>query len=629
MRPGQLLEIEGVSAVGGFAPDIEPHQVRLLGEAPLPQPRSVSFEQMAAGQEDCNWVEFSGIVRSVGADPLTEVALKLAGGGGTVLVPIKDPELESCLRLIDAEVTVRGVCIAHFNREGQLIQVAVQISTMNDITIRKPAPTDPFALPTRKISNLLHYAPLESPGHRVKVQGVVTLQRPGQSLFIADETQGLYIQTAQADLVQAGDRVEALGFPSAGQYVAPILQDAIFRKIGTGPPPPGVSIAAADAQRDTNHAALVQIQARLVNRFERRHDLLLELQSGSVVFDADLEKSQSQASVLDRIPDNSKVLVTGVCLVAEDQDWLTSRSRSFSLLLRSPGDVILLERPSWWTVRHTLWVLAGTASVFCASLAWVAVLRRQVQAQTKIIAEKIQREAALEERTRIARDLHDDLGASLTRISFLSGFAQKGQHGPEEVREHLHEISDSSQEAFQALDEIVWVVNPKNDTLENLNNYICHFAAHFFRGTPTRCRFDLASNLPDCPLPTETRNNLFLAVKEALNNVRKHSGATEVVVRVRAGPASRQSPPRRDDGLSGSEGTRQSEDGGAASPGPDTASSYSICIEDNGRGFTQTDKHSLRNGLGNMRQRMETIGGKFELESGPGVGTKVHLYITV
>ena len=87
-----MLDIEGVSAPGGFAPDVEPKRVRLLGEAPLPEARRVSFDQLAGGQEDCNWVEFNGIVRSVRPEPLAWAGLNLAGGGGRVIVPIGKPD---------------------------------------------------------------------------------------------------------------------------------------------------------------------------------------------------------------------------------------------------------------------------------------------------------------------------------------------------------------------------------------------------------------------------------------------------------------------------------------------------------------------------------------------------------
>lgn len=607
IKTGQLLEIDGVSAPGGFAPDVVPGRIRRVGEAPLPTPRIVTYEQMAGGQEDCNWVKFHGVVRSVEPDAYGTVSLKVAGGGGRVMLPVQTADRNHCLQLVDAEVTVRGVCIAHFNRTGQLIKIAIQLSGMDDITVEKPAPQDPFAVPSHPIGLLLQYSPTSLHGHRLRVQGVVTLQRPGESLFIADETQGLYVQTTQTTPVQVGDLVQVLGFPDTGEYVAPVLQDAVFQKIGKAAPPAPREISASEGTRDTNHAALVQIEARVLHHVEHRGTQLLELQSGKAVFDADLNTSPQTPGSLDSIADGSLVRVTGICLVPEDVNWLSPRPRSFQLLLRSAVDVMVLERPSWWTARHALWVLAATVAVFCLSLGWVVALRRQVKVQTQIIGQKIQREAALEERTRIARDLHDDLGASLTHIGFLSEVARKQMPGNGLVAEHLQEISGSTKEAFQALDEIVWVVNPKHDTLDGLTSYICQFAGHFFRGTPTRCRFDLPVRLPDRPIPTEWRNHLFFAVKEALNNVRKHAAASEVVIRFNI-PAI----------------TRDADGNATAASSP---AQYCISIEDNGRGFAQAEISTTRNGLVNMRQRLEKIGGCCVLEGAPGQGTKVRFTV--
>ena len=164
---------------------------------------------------------------------------------------------------------MRGVCIAQFNSKEQLIQVAIQAPSMAEVCVTKPAPADPFAVPLHQNSHLLQYAPLEEHGHRVKVRGVVTFQQPGRTLFIADETQGLYLQTRQTTPVQPGDLVEALGFPAAAGYVAPVLQDAVFRKTGAGAPLPALPITPATGSRDTNHAALVQMEAVVLNRVQR------------------------------------------------------------------------------------------------------------------------------------------------------------------------------------------------------------------------------------------------------------------------------------------------------------------------------------------------------------------------
>ncbi len=592
LRKGQVLEIEGVSAPGGFAPDIEPQRVRLVGEAPLPPPRKVTFDQMAAGQEDCNWVEFSGTVRAVRPSPLAPVGLDIAGEGGRVIVPINEPDPEGCQRLVDAEVSVRGVCIAQFNQKGQLIQVAIQAPDMAEVSVTKPAPADPFAVPLRKSSHLLQYAPQELHGHRVRVRGVVTLQQPGRTLFIADETQGLCVQTRQSTPVQPGDLVEALGFPAAAQYVSPILQDAVFRKIGTGPPLAPVEITAENGQRDTNHAALVRLEASVLNRVQRLGEQILQLQSGSAVFDARLDAAAGQRDPLASIPDGSRVRVTGICLVQADLNIMAPRPQAFSLLLRSAGELTLLERPSWWTVRHVLWVLAATLAVFCASLAWVAVLRNRVKAQTGIIRQKAQREAALEERTRIARDLHDELGSSLTQITLLSD--RPTEEVPSELSANLRKVSVTAREMAQSLDEIVWVVNPQHDSLEGLVEYLSQSADDFLEDTPIRSRLKLPAHLPRCAVPAETRHQLFLAFKEALNNAAKHAAASEIQIEFVAEPPE-----------------------------------FQILIADNGAGFDPTCPRAGGSGLKNMRRRLEAIGGRFELASRLGQGTVIKLTIAL
>jgi signal transduction histidine kinase len=333
----------------------------------------------------------------------------------------------------------------------------------------------------------------------------------------------------------------------------------------------------------------VEVDALLLSRVTREQDQVLELQASNFIFQAQLHDTAGRHDPLAAIPNRSRVRVAGVCLVPADRYRLDKLPQSFSLLLRSPADVAVLAYPSWWTAEHTLWVLTGTLAVAAAALGWVAMLRGQVRAQTKVIGQKIQREAALEERARIARDLHDDLGAGLTQIAFLSQVAQQ-EGEPPLLKEQLREIADSAQDSFQALDEIVWVVNPKNDTLEGLANYISHFAERFFRGTSTRCRLDLPPSLPDYAITTEVRNHLFLAVKEALNNVRKHARASEVVLRV-------------------------SFESGR----------FGLAVEDDGKGLAQAG--SGGNGLSNITKRMEKIGGTFTLETKPGAGTKLQMSV--
>jgi signal transduction histidine kinase len=201
-----------------------------------------------------------------------------------------------------------------------------------------------------------------------------------------------------------------------------------------------------------------------------------------------------------------------------------------------------------------------------------------------------QQHALEKERARIAQDIHDELGANLTRIALLTELGQKHRERPEEVSADLGKISASAREAVRAMDAIVWAVNPQNDSLDHFANYVSQFAEDFFRLTPIRCRLDVPADLVERPLSTEVRHHLFLAVKESLNNVVRHSSASEVWVRL---------------------GCHNGE--------------LAIVIEDNGKGLPGTEAGPGHDGLANIRNRVEGLGGRFALETEPGKGTRVRM----
>jgi len=167
---------------------------------------------------------------------------------------------------------------------------------------------------------------------------------------------------------------------------------------------------------------------------------------------------------------------------------------------------------------------------------------------------------------------------------------------PEHVEAHAGKISQSADQTVRALEEIVWAVRPGSDTLQSLIEYITHFANELFDGSNTRCRLDLSQDLPAIALPPDVRHNIFLIIKEALTNALKHAAAGEVRVAAKA-------------------------DGSA----------IEIVVIDDGKGFTPAIATAAgkRNGLGNMRQRAETISGILDLQSAPGSGTSVRLTVNL
>jgi len=391
VRVGQLVEVEGFTSGGGFAPEIISPKVTVLGTAATPKPRLTTLEQMASGREDSQWVELEGIVRSADKEN-SQPVLNLAVGMGRLKVRFPADSEGSLHRLVDARVSVQGNVGGIFNQNMQLLGAELHVPTLAFVRVLDPPAHDPFSLPARPIRTLMGFTPHGAPGHRVKVKGIATLFRPGRALFIEDGSGGLYITTAQATSLAPGDRVEVVGFPAAGEYT-PILEDAVFRRLSGGPAPKPVEISAAQALAGGFDAYLVRVKARLLNLTVQAADPVLVFQSGKTVFDVQMRGTDSKAK-FPKLEPGSQIQLTGVCSVSVDDSRVPV---SFRLLVRSPDDLVVLGRPPRWTLKHALWGLALMAALISAVLLWVFFLRRQVREQTATIREWLRREAALKE----------------------------------------------------------------------------------------------------------------------------------------------------------------------------------------------------------------------------------------
>lgn len=399
LTPGQWVEVEGVTSPGEYAPIVEPARVRVLGQAPLPAARSVTFDALASGQHDSQFVELTGIVRSVQFDqPSQHHLLQLATGGGRLSVYVRELPVAKPEKLVDSTVRVRGVCSTQFNRQRQLFAIRLMVPRPEDLMIEVPAADDPFAAPARAIGSLLQFTPREVHGHQVKVTGTVVYHLPGGPLFLQEGDEGLQVHSQPGEPLQVGDHVEVLGFPAQGEYT-PVLQDAVFRRTGSGVPPEPAMISTDEALTGRYDCRLVRLEANLLDRARHSREQFLVLEADGFIFHAYLQPT-GVSDAFAQLPNGSRVSVTGVCLI-EPGEWQAGdswRAKSFRLLLRSPQDVLVLHAPSWWTLRKVLWMAGVLGLATLAAFGWVGVLRRRVQQQTDIIREQLRVEAALKER---------------------------------------------------------------------------------------------------------------------------------------------------------------------------------------------------------------------------------------
>jgi signal transduction histidine kinase len=249
---------------------------------------------------------------------------------------------------------------------------------------------------------------------------------------------------------------------------------------------------------------------------------------------------------------------------------------------------MIIVDPHFW---EAIWLKVPVAFLLLGGVngAMPGVERRRGQTRPKRLEQK---QAIERERARIARDLHDELGSSLSSISMLSDLSQARDNSVAHFRKRVEKISKLSIRAARALDEIVWAVNPRHDSLRGLLLYLTYYARELLEDTGICCRFQIPEDLPEAPLPPDLRHDVFLTVKEALHNILKYSRATEIVLR-------------------------------AAILGQQVE----LLVQDNGAGFdlASVQARDLRNGLDNMRQRIEGLGGQFFVETKPGQGAAIRL----
>ena len=382
LQAGQEVEIEGTTSPGEYAPIIVPTRVQILGTGNFPTARPVNAADLASGSQDSQFVEISGIVRSVRFEEESQYfLLEIMAGGERFTayartLPVTEPGV-----LVDSTVKVRGVCSTLFNRLRQLFGFRLLVPRPEDLIVEIPAPANPFDTAAQPINSLLRFTPQGTYGHRVKVKGTVSYQESGRAVFIQDETEGLYAQTRQRTSLNPGDIVEVLGFPAKGEYT-PMLQDAIYRKTGDGRPPGPVDLTVNELLKGAHDCRLVRLRANLLERTQRGREQFFVLESGGFSFPAYFSQ-EADVTGLDRFLNNSELAVTGICLIERGSGWQAGeswRAKSFRLLLPATTSVVVLAEPPWWTQPNKLRV-AGICSISAlALLVFMDVLRRRPKA---------------------------------------------------------------------------------------------------------------------------------------------------------------------------------------------------------------------------------------------------------
>jgi signal transduction histidine kinase len=583
---GDLLEVTGLVDPGEFSPFLRARSIRRLGAGVMPVAAVATREELVNGRLHSQYVELEGYVLAVDRKTVT-----LRSNAGILRVEI---ETETSEAWLNAVIRMRGCLRVFWDLASKQITVGKIGLDYADISIERPPPADLFDAPHKQAAELLRFDPYAIAYQRARLTARV-IHSHGTELLLMDEGRGLRVTLAAAQAFGRGDLVEIAGFPEF-DGPSPHFAHAVARRVGTGDLPAPHMLYAEELLRDDYDATLVSLDAELLGTGFQDGRRSLQLRAGSSAFVARLD---SGADNIPAYEPGSRLRLTGVYLGLGGNRSLGRPVEAFELLLPSASAIQVLATPPWWTLARMLALVGILLVVLSLAFLWIHALRRQVAVQTEqlrvVLQERHrvqQEEAVTRERSRLAYDLHDELGAGLSEIGMLGTLAAS-QVPPDRKEEYLLRLRETVRTLIASLDEIVWAVNPRYDPVSSLVGYYTAHAQQYLALASLSCRLDIAEDLPSMPLSSRSRYSLFLAFKETLTNVVKHARASSVEIRIRT-----------------------------------VAQRLEICVADNGCGLPNDAAQAPgMDGLASIRDRMAQLDGECTAEPNEGGGTRITLRI--
>ncbi|MFO1488637.1 MAG: histidine kinase [Verrucomicrobiota bacterium] len=593
IEPGQLVEAKGDVQ---FSPGLSPFRLNtsaVLGWGQFPRPLPYP-DRTKARQTDSHWVELPGVVRSA-----TNNLLRVMAEHGLVSVWIGGlAATNSLAQHVDDLVTVRGVFSTQVAPEP-----VVLVPSLRCVEVTEPAPADPFLLPAFPINKVAPPAGEAAWRHRIKIAGVVTY-RDENSLVLQDQTAGAWVHGGVPAGLKVGARVEAVGFPDQqGELVT--LRESLVRQTGEGEPPVPIQMMMDGLLDSHLNSWLVCLEGVVLEQKSREGRQRLELQNGQRVFEAVLANASGR---LDALPVGSRVKVTGVTQLQvaghspdPGTDGASSLVATMEILLRTPADLELIERPPWWTWRHTAFVGGLLLAVLGGAFVWIRVLRRRVAQRTgelRIAMGRLKKEAELSatlaERERLAAEIHDTLEQGLSGIMMqLDGVDSRLGSDQAGARENLEMARRMVRFSRAEVRHSLWNLESQLLKDGDLGAAIREIARQMSVGCASAVTVEVSPG--GQPLPAAVDHHLLRCTQEAVSNALKHAGAANVRVTLNYG----------DDTVE----LTVKDDG---------------CGFDPGQAMTAAGMHL---GMRNLRSRARKMKGQLRVESQPGQGTAICLVV--
>jgi len=588
-QPGLRLKVEGSAGPGEFLPVVLPWTMQTDGSGTLPVYQPVNADQLFSPAMDARPVEVRAIVKGTwfGEDSLV-VELEVEGRLIRAIVPQTEPLKRLPWQLVEQQVSVRGVAGTHFNDQRQMSGRLLFVQSLEAFTlIQEAKPSGP--VPWVPVDGLLR---VDSPlRQRVRVSGVTTHVAAGRGLYLRGEGGSMFVQTAQSMDLKAGDEVEAEGYPVVTPF-RPSLSAVDVKKTGTAAArPEPVEFHASQTRHSREQCELVTLSADFLEVNRDRAGMNLLCRADGQTFEAVLGLPWQPAEKL--LP-GMKLRLTGICEFITDKPLVIPRNATgFRIILRAPGDIVVTAQAPWWNEERARWLLGSLLFLAVAVGGWAVTLQFMVNKQKNVIRSQAQQQATLEERQRIAQDLHDTLEQELVGVNMLLDDTARRMNGNDSpatqpldlARRLLRRAREDSRTTIRELRSVALEQRGLPAAIEELLRPLAAVGSIEFvvsmTGTPVR----LAGTL---------ELNLLRLTQEAVANAAHHSGAKRIDVRI-----------EYDDEC------------------------IRLSVRDDGCGFDPAARSALSGhfGLSGMRERAEKIAGRLRIHSVPGKGTEVEVHV--
>ena len=609
-KSGDNIHVTGIINVPPDKPTHLPcaicRSASLVATGVPPPPDKVSTSDILSGRYDCRLVRLGGRIRRVIRDEIdtTYIYMQILDNNNIVYLTMRigeDASLETKLRsLIDAKVEAAGICRPSAYIRRRFIGYTVTISNLKDITVLEPAPDDPYSVPLLDINMVTDVSAINRLGRR-RIVGTVLALCSGRRVILKTDSGDIHdVHLFDSPVPSCGARIEAVGIPEADYYQVNLV-DSTWRK-ASGAPMPTVSPVGVTLERlltdgkgheqinPNFHGNVIRTTGTLIDiptKESSRDFAILGDKGGTILLDI-----ASARQMLDSVSVGCKISVSGVCTVNREPAMAPQRfqrANGVTLVVRSPDDMEVLERPPWWTPIRLMAVVGVLLLAVVGFFIWNRILQRVINHKSRQLLREnianIKASLRIDERTNLAVELHDSLSQNLSGVACQIA-ATKGtlRDGSDETARYLATAEKMLSSCRTELRRCLWDLREnaldENDFAAAIRKTLAPVAI----GVETQIRFDVPRNYVN----DRTAHSILCIIRELVSNAIQHGKANALRI-----------------------------------DGELEAHSLLFTVSDDGCGFAPDAAVGANEGhfgIEGIRERVKRLGGRFTLKSSPGNG---------